>query len=139
MGAVSQKRSPGANKEMIAPNSNIIDILCRINFEGTSYIVSTLKHPTHIATQDYIPYLFTKNSAIKDNLPIVRTPSKTLERPLGLVFLVYRGETKRAVLPNEITSLDTVRALFVRSFAKTLTMAYMDIPRVHIYIHDRFI
>ena len=29
--------------------------------------------------------------APKDNLPIVRTPSKTLERPLGLVFLVYRG------------------------------------------------
>ena len=40
---------------------------------------------------------------------------------------------------GKITSLDTVRALFVRSFAKTLTMAYMDIPRVHIYIHDRFI
>ena len=31
-------------------------------------------------------------TAIKDNLPIVRTPSKTLERPLGLVFLVYRGK-----------------------------------------------
>ena len=30
--------------------------------------------------------------APKDNLPIVRTPSKTLERPLGLVFLVYRGK-----------------------------------------------
>jgi hypothetical protein len=72
----------------------------------------------------------------KDALPIVRTPSKTLERPLGLVFLVYRGETKRAVLPNEITSLDTVKALFVRSFTKTLTMEYMDTPRVHIYIHD---
>ena len=72
----------------------------------------------------------------KDSLPIVRTPSKTLERPLGLVFLVYRGETKRAVLPNEITSLDTVKALFVRSFGKTLTMDYMYTPRVHIYIHD---
>ena len=72
----------------------------------------------------------------KDALPIVRTPSKTLERPLGLVFLVYRGETKRAVLPNEITSLDTVKALFVRSFTKTLTMEYMDTPRVRVYIHD---
>ena len=72
----------------------------------------------------------------KDALPIVRTPSKTLERPLGLVFLVYRGETKRAVLPNEITSLDTVKALFVRSFTKTLTMDYMYTPRVCIYIHD---
>ena len=34
-------------------------------------------------------------AAAKDNLPIVRTPSKTLERPLGLVFLVYRGKFHR--------------------------------------------
>ena len=74
--------------------------------------------------------------AEKHALPIVRTPSKTLERPLGLVFLIYRGETKRALLPNEITSLDTVKALFVRSFCKQLTMEYMDTPRVKIYIHD---
>ena len=51
-------------------------------------------------------------------------------------FFDFSGETKRAVLPNEITSLDTVKALFVRSFPKTLTMEYMDTPRVHIYIHD---
>ncbi|XP_040572827.1 uncharacterized protein [Lepeophtheirus salmonis] len=72
----------------------------------------------------------------KSTLPVVRTPSKTLERPLGLVFLIYRGETKRALLPNEITSKDTVKALFVRSFGKSLTMEYMDSPRVKIYIHD---
>ena len=52
------------------------------------------------------------------------------------MFFAFSGETKRAVLPNEITSLDTVKALFVRSFPKTLTMEYMDTPRVHIYIHD---
>ena len=69
-------------------------------------------------------------------LPVVRTPSKTLERPLGLVFLVYRGETKRALLPNEITVADTVKALFVRSFGRALTMEYLDSPRVKIYIHD---
>ena len=47
-------------------------------------------------------------------LPVVRTPSKTLEKPLGIVFLIFRGETKRALLPNEITSVITVKALFVR-------------------------
>ena len=52
------------------------------------------------------------------------------------MYYYFLGETKRAVLPNEITSLDTVKALFVRSFPKTLTMEYMDTPRVHIYIHD---
>lgn len=54
----------------------------------------------------------------------------------GLVFLQYRTETKRALLPNEITSIDTVRALFVRSFPRQLTMAYLEGPNVKIYIHD---
>ncbi|KAL3190248.1 hypothetical protein MRX96_019787 [Rhipicephalus microplus] len=70
------------------------------------------------------------------SLPVVRTPSKTQERPLGLVFLQYRSETKRALLPNEITSIDTVKALFVRSFPKQLTMEYLDSPHIRIYIHD---
>lgn len=48
----------------------------------------------------------------------------------------YRSETKRALLPNEITSIDTVRALFVRSFPRQLTMAYLEGPNVKIYIHD---
>ncbi|XP_042869076.1 serine/arginine repetitive matrix protein 1-like [Penaeus japonicus] len=77
-----------------------------------------------------------RNLKPRTSLPIVRTPSKTLERPLGLVFLQYRGETKRALLPNEITSLDTVKALFVRSFPNQLTMQYLDLPSVKIYIHD---
>lgn len=54
----------------------------------------------------------------------------------GLVFLQYRNETKRALLPNEITSIDTVKALFVRSFPKQLTMQYMDGNNIKIYIHD---
>lgn len=54
----------------------------------------------------------------------------------GLVFLQYRNETKRALLPNEITSIDTVRALFVRSFPRQLSMNYLEGPNVKIYIHD---
>jgi Actin interacting protein 3 len=57
-------------------------------------------------------------------------------RRAGLVFLQYRNETKRALLPNEITSIDTVKALFVRSFPKQLTMEYLDSHMVKIYIHD---
>lgn len=59
-----------------------------------------------------------------------------LSNSLGLVFLQYRSETKRALLPNEITSIDTVRALFVRSFPRQLTMNYLEGPNVKIYIHD---
>ncbi|XP_026463672.1 coiled-coil domain-containing protein AGAP005037 isoform X2 [Ctenocephalides felis] len=79
---------------------------------------------------------FRRGGKQRSSLPVVRTPSKTLERPLGLVFLQYRNETKRALLPNEITSIDTVRALFVRSFPRQLTMAYLEGPHVKIYIHD---
>nr|XP_022918815.1 uncharacterized protein LOC111427760 isoform X5 [Onthophagus taurus] len=79
---------------------------------------------------------FRRGGKQRSSLPVVRTPSKTLERPLGLVFLQYRNETKRALLPNEITSIDTVKALFVRSFQKQLTMEYLDSPQVKIYIHD---
>lgn len=52
------------------------------------------------------------------------------------MFLQFRTETKRALLPNEITSIDTVRALFVRSFPRQLTMAYLEGPASKIYIHD---
>ncbi|XP_046742588.1 uncharacterized protein LOC124409190 isoform X4 [Diprion similis] len=83
---------------------------------------------------------FRRGGKQRSSLPVVRTPSKTLERPLGaslgLVFLQYRNETKRALLPNEITSIDTVKALFVRSFPKQLTMEYLDSPLVKVYIHD---
>ncbi|XP_053200866.1 coiled-coil domain-containing protein AGAP005037-like isoform X2 [Panonychus citri] len=79
---------------------------------------------------------FRRSTKARSSLPIVRTPSKTQDRSLGLVFLQYRNETKRALLPNEITSIDTVRALFVRSFPRQLTMDYLDSRQVRIYIHD---
>ena len=98
---------------------------------------------------------FRRGNKQRSSLPVVRTPNKTLERPLGdnflknsktfqtnfrfksgLVFLQYHNETKRALLPNEITSIATVRALFVRSFSKQLTMEYLDSPLVKIYMHD---
>lgn len=76
-----------------------------------------------------------------------------------MVYLQYQNETKRALLPNEITTMDTVikmkttnvnsednlsfylyflfkvRALFVRSFGQ-LNMEYFDSPHFRIYIHD---
>lgn len=74
---------------------------------------------------------------------IIKTKQKDKEKfnesnwiVAGLVFLQFRHETKRALLPNEITTLDTVRALFVRSFARQLSMEYFDSNNVHIYIHD---
>lgn len=56
---------------------------------------------------------------------------------VGLVFLIYRNETKRALLPNEVTSLDTVRALFVRAFSDQLSMKWFDGESRKVYIMDQ--
>lgn len=53
----------------------------------------------------------------------------------GLVYLNLRNETKRALLPNEVTSMDTVRALFVRSFPERLSMRWFEEhPLYRIYV-----
>ncbi|XP_022239350.1 coiled-coil domain-containing protein CG32809-like [Limulus polyphemus] len=79
---------------------------------------------------------FRRPSKGRFTLPMVRPPVKVQERTLGVVFLQYRKETKRSLLPNELTTLDTIKALFVRSFPKQLTMEYLDSPHVRIYTHD---
>jgi len=55
----------------------------------------------------------------------------------GYVFLVYAGETRRAVLPSRVTSVDTVRALFVCSFPHALSMPLLKSPTRTIYILDK--
>ena len=46
------------------------------------------------------------------------------------------SETKRALMPNEVTGMDTVKALFVRAFPRKLTMEMLDNPQRKIYIRD---
>ncbi|ESO07115.1 hypothetical protein HELRODRAFT_152130, partial [Helobdella robusta] len=70
-------------------------------------------------------------------LPVVRSPNRSMERTLGQVFLTFNEETKRSLLPNEVTSMDTVKALFVRSFPHSLTMRWFDDPMKKVYILDR--
>lgn len=39
-------------------------------------------------------------------------------------------------MPNEITSTDTIRALFVSAFPQQLSMKMLESPSVAIYIKD---
>lgn len=80
------------------------------------------------------PVSFQRGGFLRNSMPIVRTPPNIYEKALGLVFLVYQDETKKSDLPNEITHLDTVRALFVRSFPEKLTLDYLSSPKRKIYI-----
>ena len=49
----------------------------------------------------------------------------------------YSGERKTALLPNELTSLDTIRALFVHSYQGLLTMPMLEPQRQTILLKNR--
>ncbi|KPP73450.1 sickle tail protein-like, partial [Scleropages formosus] len=48
----------------------------------------------------------------------------------------YGDETKQIHMPNEITSLDTILALFVSAFPQHLSMKMLESPTVAVYIRD---
>lgn len=51
---------------------------------------------------------------------------------------MHGQETKRTLLPSQVTGIDTVKALFVRAFPEKLTMSYLDDEtNVKIYIKDQ--
>uniref|UniRef100_A0A8C6WA29 Enhancer trap locus 4 n=1 Tax=Nannospalax galili TaxID=1026970 RepID=A0A8C6WA29_NANGA len=82
------------------------------------------------------PSPFARGSRTRASLPVVRSANQTKERSLGVLYLQYGDETKQLRMPNEITSADTIRALFVSAFPQQLTMKMLDSPSVAIYIKD---
>ncbi|XP_078703711.1 uncharacterized protein LOC144928890 isoform X3 [Branchiostoma floridae x Branchiostoma belcheri] len=79
---------------------------------------------------------FSRGSRLRSSLPVVRTPILSKEKSKGIVYLQVNDETKRSIMPNEVTGLDTVRAMFVRAFPHRLTMQIMEQPHIKIYIRD---
>nr|XP_045007283.1 sickle tail protein homolog isoform X3 [Jaculus jaculus] len=82
------------------------------------------------------PSPFARGSRTRASLPVVRSTNQTKERSLGVLYLQYGDETKQLRMPNEITSADTIRALFVSAFPQQLTMNMLESPSVAIYIKD---
>ncbi|XP_053876675.1 sickle tail protein homolog isoform X4 [Malaclemys terrapin pileata] len=82
------------------------------------------------------PTPFSRGSRTRASLPVVRSANQTKERSLGVLYLQYGDETKQLRMPNEITSTDTIRALFVSAFPQHLTMKMLESPSVAIYIKD---
>ncbi|KAM4688230.1 sickle tail protein homolog isoform 2-T2 [Discoglossus pictus] len=79
---------------------------------------------------------FIRGSRTRASLPVVRSTNQTKERSLGVLFLQYGEDTKKLQMPNEITGLDTIRALFVSAFPQQLTMKILESPSTAIYIKD---
>lgn len=82
------------------------------------------------------PTPFLRGSRTRASLPVVRSTNQTKERSLGVLFLQYGDHIKQLRMPNEITSTDTIRALFVSAFPQLLTMKVLESPNVAIYIKD---
>ncbi|XP_075443690.1 sickle tail protein homolog isoform X4 [Ascaphus truei] len=79
---------------------------------------------------------FVRGSRTRASLPVVRSTNQTKERSLGVLFLQYGEDTKKLQMPNEITSVDTIRALFVSAFPQQLTMKVLESRSTAIYIKD---
>nr|XP_006000322.2 PREDICTED: sickle tail protein homolog [Latimeria chalumnae] len=82
------------------------------------------------------PVAFTRGSRSRASLPVVRSSNQTKDKSLGILYLQYGDETKQTKMPNEITSADTIRALFVSAFPQQLTMKILDSPSVAIYVKE---
>ncbi|XP_017351048.2 sickle tail protein homolog isoform X2 [Ictalurus punctatus] len=79
---------------------------------------------------------FTRGSRTRASLPVVKSSNYTKERSLGVLFLQYGEETKQVLMPNEVSSADTVHALFVSAFPQQLTLAMLESPNMAIYMKD---
>ncbi|XP_051969446.1 sickle tail protein-like isoform X2 [Xyrauchen texanus] len=82
------------------------------------------------------PVAFTRGSRSRASLPVVRSTNQTKDRSLGVLYLQYGDDTKQIRMPNEITSADTVRALFVSAFPHQLNMKMLESPSTAIYVKD---
>ncbi|XP_023660552.2 sickle tail protein homolog isoform X3 [Paramormyrops kingsleyae] len=82
------------------------------------------------------PQAFTRGSRSRASLPVVRSTNQTKDRSLGVLYLQYGDETKQMRMPNEVTSEDTIRALFVSAFPQRLTMEMLESPAVAVYVRD---
>ncbi|KAM8839245.1 uncharacterized protein ACB058_015705 [Synchiropus picturatus] len=74
---------------------------------------------------------FTRGSKVRASLPVSRTSG-----PTGVLYLQYGDETKQVRMPGEISSMDTLRAMFVTAFPQLLTMKDLRSHNTAIYMKD---
>ncbi|CAM9683948.1 unnamed protein product [Lampetra planeri] len=79
---------------------------------------------------------FIRGTKQRVSLPVVRSANQSKEKTLGVLFLHYGGETRQTVMPNAVTTLDTVRALFVKAFPDMLSMAALEAPDAAFLLRD---
>ncbi|XP_027750295.1 sickle tail protein homolog isoform X3 [Empidonax traillii] len=120
-----QTRSPKLSQ---SPQPNLAD--------QTEHLSEASADSLEAMSEGDSPTPFSRGSRTRASLPVVRSANQTKERSLGVLYLQYGDETKQLRMPNEITSTDTIRALFVSAFPQQLTMKMLESPSVAIYIKD---
>ncbi|XP_059697654.1 sickle tail protein homolog isoform X9 [Haemorhous mexicanus] len=120
-----QTRSP---KPSQSPQPNLGD--------HTEHLSEASADSLEVMSEGDSPTPFSRGSRTRASLPVVRSANQTKERSMGVLYLQYGDETKQLRMPNEITSTDTIRALFVSAFPQQLTMKMLESPSVAIYIKD---
>ncbi|CAJ1082035.1 sickle tail protein homolog isoform X3 [Xyrichtys novacula] len=120
-----QSRSP---KHGPSPQSSVADQVDHLS-------LASLESLDTMSEAD-APTAFTRGSRIRASLPVVRSTNQTKDRSLGVLYLQYGDDTKQIRMPNEITSIDTVRALFVSAFPQLLTMKMLESPSMAVYVKD---
>uniref|UniRef100_A0A8B9IVJ5 KIAA1217 n=1 Tax=Amazona collaria TaxID=241587 RepID=A0A8B9IVJ5_9PSIT len=123
--SVLQTRSP---KPSQSPQPNLGD--------QTEHLSEASVDSLEAMSEGDSPTPFSRGSRTRASLPVVRSANQTKERSLGVLYLQYGDETKQLRMPNEITSTDTIRALFVSAFPQQLSMKMLESPSVAIYIKD---
>ncbi|XP_072364568.1 sickle tail protein-like isoform X4 [Scyliorhinus torazame] len=83
-----------------------------------------------------VSHMFNRGTRLRASLPVVRSTNQTKDRSLGVLYLQYGEEVVPFAMPNEITTMDTIHALFVRAFPKQLTMKILESQNVAVYIKD---
>ncbi|XP_061586872.1 sickle tail protein homolog, partial [Cololabis saira] len=78
---------------------------------------------------------FLRGCRARASLPGAQSHCHT-QRMLGVLYLQYGEETMQVQMPPEISSLDSVRALFVLAFPHQLTMKMLQSPNMAICIRD---
>ncbi|XP_063094621.1 sickle tail protein homolog isoform X22 [Cavia porcellus] len=121
-----QTRSPKLSHSPQPPNLG----------DPTEHLSETSGDSLEAMSESEVPSPFSRGSRTRASLPVVRSTNQTKERSLGVLYLQYGDETKQLRMPNEITSADTIRALFVSAFPQQLTMKMLESPSVAIYIKD---
>ncbi|CAL8319840.1 unnamed protein product [Boreogadus saida] len=58
------------------------------------------------------------------------------EEDVCVLYLQYGDESRQIRMPNQISSVDTVRAMFVGAFPQQLTMKMLESPSVAVYVKD---